>query len=282
MKRYWFIPAGIVFALAIACLFVGWVQLSLPPDAYGVVFTRARGFEKAVISPQGFTWRWDKLVPGAFTLYSFALTPQSINATVSAELPSGSVYASVAPEKPDFTVQMRLSALFRLAPEALPGLAENAHLRPDGLVDFYHALSAQIQSTAIDLALSGDTSPGALAHTVEAGIPNRFPQLVFESVSAAVVHEPDMALYERLKQTYLAMAAARASSLASAAGRLAGQEEQAKAADQKQQQNLSLLEQYGQLLDKHPSLIKFLFLVLGKGSVDMQSLDLLDKLKQLE
>jgi hypothetical protein len=303
MRRYWFIPAGIVLALAIACFFVGWMQLSLAPDTYGVVFTRAHGFEKSSIHPEGITWRWERLIPGALTLYQFPLKAQKAAISVSGTLPSGEVYANLAPEKPDFSFQIDLTILYRLRPEALPGLAETTRLRPDGLSDLYQTLIEQMKSKAVDISLAAaqSSSPSssasaeleigsatvsltAMAARIESELPKDFEHLEFVSLAATVVRMPDFVLYQKLRATYLEMAAAREATLKTAAARLATQQEEQKLVEQKQQQTLSILEKYGELLDKHPALIKFLFLATSKSfsAQDLQNLDILDKLINLE
>jgi len=285
-RRYWIIPIVVVLALALVAFFVGWVQLALSPDTFGVVFTRAHGFEDEVILPEGITWRWDRLVPGALTLYKFNLKPQSTQLKIEATLPSGDVYAAVAPEKPSFTLDVNVSVLYRIRVSSLPALAKTAHVRPEGLGDLYGTLTAEMQSAATDIALSAGTAAGApgLARWIEQTLPGRFPQLDFVTVTANVVQAPDLALYDKLRDTYLQVAAARETSLTAGAGKLATQEAQAKSAEQRQEQNLTLLEKYGELLNKYPSLIKFLFLAIGTKATpqDLQNLDLLNKLNQLE
>jgi hypothetical protein len=298
MRRYWFIPAAIVLILAVAFFFVGWVQLSLAPDTYGVIFTKTQGFERTIVNPQGITWRWERLIPGALTLYRFPLNAQSVEIPVTGSLPSGEVYAALAPEKPDFTFEVRLSLTYVIKPEILPGLAESSRFRPDGLSDLYRTLvqeiSAKVASLALDAPVapsekSSEAVPGAqnisgLAERIQTELPKSFAHVEFLSITTNVVRVPDVALYQRLRETYLSVAAVREESLRSAAGRLAAQEAAQEAAEKKHERTISVLEKYGALLDKHPALIKFLFLASAKSisALDLQSLDILGKLDQLE
>jgi hypothetical protein len=246
--------------------------------------------------PEGFTWRWERLVPGALTLYRFPLKTQKADLTIQGYLPSGEVYSSLAPEKPGFSFEIGLSVLYRLRPETLAGLAESARLRPEGLADLYDTLIQEMKGAALESAL---TAAGAQASAgtgtslpsttdIVSGIarefPRRFSHVEFVSLTPTVNRMPDFALYQMLRNTYLQVAAAREDTLKTAAVRLANQEAEQKSLQQKQEQTLSLLEKYGQLLDKYPVLIKFLFLTATKGfsTQDLQTLDLLDKLGGLE
>jgi hypothetical protein len=297
MRHYWIVPTGVLIALLIAGFFVGWIQLLLAPDTYGVIFTRAHGLEKSVVRPEGITWRWERIIPGALTLYRFPLTAQSMNLSISGILPSGDVYAALTPEHPDFSFQLHLSGLYRLKPEALPGLTDTVRLRPDGLSDLYATWSEQMRSKATEIALGAEVAAapaasgtglpdvtGGIAELIAAQLPRSFPHLEFVSLAATVVRVPDVALYAQLRNTYLGMAAARESTMKNEAARLAVQEVQQKAAEERQERNLAILGKYGELLDKHPALIKFLFLTTAKSfsPQDLQNLDLLDRLNRLE
>jgi hypothetical protein len=287
MKQFWFIVGGVVIAIAIACLFAGWVQLAMPPDTYGVIFTKSRGFEDMLVMPQGFLWRWERLIPGAFTLYRFSLQNQSADLSAEGMLPSGEVYASISPEKPDFSFEVRLSVLYRLRAETLPRLAAKDGLRPEGLSQYYATIDDAMNAKAASILLS-DTSLGdaasldiaSVSALIQKDMSAAFPDIDFVSLAANVVKIPDLVLYGRLRETYLRITEARESSLADSASRQAAQELEQKAADQKQARTLSLLQQYGELLDKHPSLIKLLFLAGSKGfsAQDLTNLDILNKL----
>ncbi len=286
MRQYWFIPVGVILLLLIAGFFVGWTQLSLVPDTYGVVFTRAHGFEKEIVRPQGISWRWERLIPGALTLYRYSLLSQKADLSIKGCLPSGEVYGGIAPEKPDFSFEIRLSVLFRLNPEALPQLADSSHLRPDGLGDFYKTLIDAMQGKAMALSLSADgestrgREPAEIADFIGAELPRFFPSVEFITVAPAAVRVPDFTLYSKLRDTYLGMSAVREEALKASAARIADQEAEQNAAVRKQERTIAVLEKYGELLDKHPALIKFLFIAAAKGftAQDIQNFDILEKL----
>jgi hypothetical protein len=292
MKRFWIIPAAIVLVIAIACFFVGWLQLSLSPDTYGVVFTKSHGFEKNVVDSRGITWRWERLIPGALTLYAFRLSARSVEIPVSGSLPSGDVYAQMAAEKPDFSFEMRLALSYRLRPEILPGLAETSRLRPDGLEDFYRTFVQEAASKASAIMLESPVSAdqaerGAmegLTERLETELPKSFAHIEFLSIQATSVRVPDIALYLKLRDTYLKVSDARQEVLRTTASKLAAQEAEQAAAEKRHERTIAILEKYGELLDKHPALIKLLFLSSSKNfsALDLQSLDIMGKLDELQ
>ena len=133
MRRFWYVPAAIILVLLVAAFLAGWLQLALPADTFGVVYTRGRGFDPAVVKPGGFTWRWQRLLPKTLVLHRFTLAPRLAELPVSGILASGAVYAALVPEKPDFSYELHVTVRYRVRPEALPRLAEQDGLRPEGL-----------------------------------------------------------------------------------------------------------------------------------------------------
>lgn len=271
--------------LLVAAFLAGWLQLALPAGTFGVVETRGRGFDPAVVKPGGFTWRWQRLLPKALVLHRFVLAPRLAELPVLGSLPSGSTYALLVPEQPDFSYELHLTVRYRVRPEALPRLAERDGLRPEGLPDWYRAADADLARQAAETALAS-TAPdaAAVAAGLVAALPAEVPDLELLDVVATVVRMPDRALYAALRSVYLAALAAREPALKAAAGRLAVREAEARIDEQRHERSVAVLERYGKLLDEHPGLIQFLFLTSsGKLSTDdLRTLDLLDRLAPVE
>jgi len=285
MRRYWYVPAAVLLVLLVAAFLVGWLQLALPPDACGVIYTRTRGFDPEVVRPRGFTWRWQRLLPKALVLYQFDLPPRLAELPVSGSLASGAVYASLVPERPDFSYELHVAVRYRVRPEALPRLADRDGLRPEGLADWYRTADAdlvrQVTEAALDSAAADATG---VAADLVARLPGRVPDLELLDIAPTVIRMPDRELYERLRTSYLAAFAARESALAAAAGRLAVLEAAALIDEQRHERSIAMLDRYGELLDRHPALIQFLFLTTsGKLTADdLRTLDLLGHIPPLE
>jgi hypothetical protein len=285
MRQFWYVPAAIILGLIVAAFLVGWLQLALEPDTYGVIATRGRGFDPVVVAPRGFTWRWQRLVPRMLTLYRFTLPPRLAELPVSGSLASGAVYATLVPERPDFGFELHVAVRYRVLPQALPRLAERDGLRPEGLSDWYRTADADLvrQVTETVLASEAPDAPGVAADLV-VKLPGRVPDLELLDVAPTVINMPDRELYARLRSLYLAALAARQPALVAAAGRLAVLEAEARIDEQKHLQSAAVLDRYGKLLDEHPGLIQFLFLTTsGKLTTDdLRTLDVLDRLAPLE
>jgi hypothetical protein len=285
MRRFWYVPAAILLALIVAAFLVGWLQISLPPETYGVVSTRWRGIDPDVVRPGGFTWRWQRLLPNALVLHRFALAPRFTMLTISGALASGDVYASLVPENPDFSYEIHLTVRYRIRPEALPDLAERDGLRPDGLADWYAAADADLAWKATEAALASNAGDAAaVAADLPRALPGRVPALELLEFVPTVTRMPDRTLYAELKSVYLSSLAARQPALAAAAGRLAVLEAEAKIDELRHERSIAVLGSYGKLLDEHPGLIQFLFLTTsGKLTTDdLRTLDLLDHLAPVE
>jgi hypothetical protein len=294
MRNYWYIPAAVLVVLAIIGFFAGWLQLSLGPDTWGVVFIASRGFERRAVDPAGFSWRWQRLLPRALTLYRIPLGIVKADLLVNATLPSAEAYSSVMSDRPDFSLQATLSVLYRIRPEALPALVEKDNLRQETLGSWHQLLQADIQRQATELALrmeggaasSGGTLADAIGFTdaVARELPGKFPQVQFISVVPVVVRMPDPDLYAKLKGAYLRMVEKKDAALSAMAPRLAADETAQRSVQQRQEASITLLTRYGELFSKYPALIKFLFLATAAKLTPkaLSELDFLDKLPVME
>ncbi len=292
MRSHWYIPAAVLLVLVLVGFFAGWVQLSLGPDTWAVVFTTSRGFEKEVIGPSGFTWRWERLVPHGLTLYRISLGTERADMDVRSNLPSAEAYSALMPERPDFSIDIKLSALYRIRPSALPDLVANGGLRQENIGDWYDQVNNDLQRRASELALGmagqdpagQEVNPAALGEALARGLSADFPELQFVSISPLVTKMPDSRLYGRLRSAYMKLVDEREKALSTLAQRQAADDVAQASARQKQEATIAILTRYGELFSKYPSLIKFLFLTTSQKMTpkDLQTLDLLDKLNRLE
>jgi|GEM_PF-664683 len=298
MRNYWYIPTGVLLVLVLVGFFAGWVQLSLGPDTWAVPFTTSRGFGKSVIGPSGFTWRWERLVPHALTLYRISLSTERADAEIRSLLPSAEAYSALMPERPDFSVDIKLSALYRIRPDALPGLVANEGLRQENIGDWYDQTNSEIQRRASELALGlanvtpqADDSPGqsaagpsSFAAALVSGLKESFPRLEFLSISPVILKMPDAELYRKLRSAYMRIIDEREKALSLQAPQQVAEDALQRRAAERQEATIAILTRYGELLAKYPALIKFLFLETSQKltTKDLQALDLLDKLGGLE
>jgi len=197
------------------------------------------------------------------------------------------------PEHPDFSVDIKLSAIYRIRPDALPGLVANEGLRQENIGDWYDQMDSEIQRRTSEIALgmasgtpADDTSAGppqdasSFGAAIVRGLTTSFPRLEFLSVSPVILKMPDSELYGRLRSAYMKLVDERESALSRLTPRQVAEDVDQARAMRRQEATIAVLTKYGELLAKYPALIKFLFLATSQKLTpkDLQNLDLLDRL----
>jgi hypothetical protein len=262
--------------------YFGWVQLQLPENTYGVVFTKTGGWDKTVMRPGEFHWRWERLLPTNFTLHVFASAPHRTMVRASGTLPSADVYSGYLEEDPDFSYEVELSVSYRVKPEELPRLASEEDLDPEGLEGWYGEYDARIRERAPSLVreiygAAAEESPGevsleSLEAEIRGELSTEYPALEFLSAVPTTVLVPDFTLYEAARSLYLESVNARREAVA----------EQAFDAEQRQlaeESRLETLRSYGQILTEFPVLLDY-FRLSAEQDVDPLELDALRELGQ--
>ena len=245
--------AGVVF-------FFGWIQIQVPPDGYGVIFTRTHGWEAEVIRPGTFVWRWQRLIPTNLTLYVFEPGLHRTPVRLQGSLPSGTAISTILQDSGSFDYDLRLTVQSRIIAAHLPSLARDRELRPEDIGGFYDEIDAMIGEIATQAVLSvverqpERITPGTaydnIVETVKTGLARRLDYLEVVAVAVERIDLPDMDLYLTARQSARDVLEARSRSLQQAAERLAQNEAET-------DRGLSLLERYGELLDRYPVLIDY-------------------------
>ena len=199
-----------ILALAVAAFFVGWVELSLPPGAYGVAFTKSGGWDEEAIAPGGITWRWERLIPTNMTLHLFDLTPREVQRRVAALLPSAEVYAAeIGIDPAALSYDLGVTVRLRIRAEHLAPLAAAAAVRPDTLPAWYGQTTAAAADAAAGALLAGDAAalvsdPRSLEEGVRRLLAARFPEMEIIDVELVPYSVPDADLYRHAKTAFAA------------------------------------------------------------------------------
>ncbi|MQY76082.1 MAG: hypothetical protein GH155_00435 [Spirochaeta sp.] len=266
----------ILFLLAGAAFFAGWIQMLLPAETYGVIFTKTGGLDKKVVYPGEFSWRWERLIPTNLTLYKYKLTAYKLESTLKGTLPSAETYSSVLQEKPDFSYEIKLTAALRIRPEKLVDLTAEEKITPDNLEDFLKSRADTLAQKFSKTILKSPEVPAetittsALTQKFKQSIPNFFPELEITDLAVLNVKLPDMELYSRARESYFNIMAVREASQVEIAAQVIAEQEEHYLNQQRERENLELLRQYGELLSKHPILIKFLYLKYLEDGDELQ------------
>ena len=251
---------------AAGAIFVaGWIQILLPPATYGVLFSKTGGFDRRVMAPGVFVWRWERVIPNNVTLFLFELQPHSIETRLSGELPSAEAVAGMLPGAADFRYQATVTVTFAVRPEALPELVSGQGLTPEDLAQWTEMQGIAVGRAALEL-LQRRAQAAALADLAarEAEILDplaaRFPNLQVLAVRFSDLRLPDIEIYERARRAYLELMDAQYEARRAAVIDLAHERERGLAAQETRRAALQVLGEYGAVLQEYPILIQFLAL----------------------
>lgn len=264
-----FIVSLVILILAGGTVFYfGWVQYKIPPNSYGVVFTKTHGWDDEVIHAGRFMWRWERLLPTNFTLYVFPSEPHTANVSADGSLPSAENYSQFLDQSPDFSYSIALDVTFRVEPEALVDLARSEGILPGDLADWYERKSDAIEAATPELVVqSVNESAESETETPIVGLParlrplleERFSNLEFISVVPREVRIPDIELYLRAKEIYLSVLDTREEAAGAAAAAQSTQDIQTEG-------RLQVLRSYGDILDAYPVLLDYFRLQAETGA----------------
>lgn len=252
---------GVVF-------YVGWVQFEIPPNSYGVIFTKTNGWEPDPIEAGTFTWRWQRLLPTNLTLYVYPVEQQEIEIEAEGGLPSGEVYAEAISASVDFTYSVEAAVQYTVRPKSLPAIAQEG-IAPADLPDWYAGFEVPMRETVVAafgdaLSARGDSpSLASLQENARSRLENRFPELDITAVSPRSTSFPDYELYARAKEVYLESLAAYEEGVAEA-------ERQAAFSATQQERRIALLREYGKILSEYPVLLDYFTMSAERGIDPLQ------------
>lgn len=263
---------GILLLLGVAgAIFVaGWIQLLLPHATYAVLFSKTGGLDRRVMAAGTFVWRWERVIPNNVTLFVFEVQPHTVETRLSGELPSADAVAGMLPGSADFHYQATVAVTFSVRPDALPQLVADAGLTPERLPQWTETQGADIARAALDLlqrrgAAAALPDAGATEAELLERLAPEFPNLQITGIRLTDLRLPDLEIYERGRQAYLALMDAQYEARRAAAIDLAGEFERDRAAQETRRAAAQVLREYGALLQEYPILIQFLALQSDAG-----------------
>ncbi|MDR1576046.1 MAG: hypothetical protein LBS37_08585 [Treponema sp.] len=264
MKKF-FITLFILIILGGLAFFFGWVQLQVPPGAYGIVRSKTHGVDPRMIRSGEFRWLWYALIPTNVEVVVFRAEPVRHSVSGGNTLPSGNTYASFAGVAADFSWEFKASLSFTVNPDALVTLVSDNNIGSQDELDTYEQGIAEKMGAFILRRLSsGDADARQMEETLKTGsspelereLAGQFPGLDDISCLVSAAKFPDFALYNEVRGLYEDF--------------IAGQREYASSALlQKAESRIDSrlrfdeLEQYGALLTKYPVLLDYLALERG-------------------
>ncbi len=267
----------ILVLLGGAVFFFGWMNIWVPADSYAVMVSKSSGFDDTVIGPgSGFVWRWQHLLPTNMKLFSFSLAPFTTSVTAKGSFPSADVYAQAVPYHPDFSYDIDFSVSYRLRPKALLGLVKNGKVTPETLKAFYEQKKDGIVSALLDelfgLAGRGDAAllenPFALEKRLMELLRDKENDVEITNIAPrGVTKLPDPAVYSLARANFKALAEEQSRLQLE---KLRREQELFGKEDTAFDRSVSQLERYGELFNKYPVLLKYLFITRNPGAASSQ------------
>jgi hypothetical protein len=257
----------ILVLLGAAVFGVGYLQIRLKDGHTAVLHSKTSGWDQEPIEPGRFSWRWELLIPNNATLHQFPMATRSINARGTSLLPSADLYATMLENSPSFRQNIRLRIRYRVSADALVRLAPTG-LSPDSFEEWYEDTDTEIASEALLLTgraveefLDTDVVAIPVSHVadfVRDGLETRFGDLEILAVVVETLEVPDPELYRLARTTFQTVHAAREAALIEAATATAANQA---AGDQQ----VAILQRYGELFTDYPILLDYLEIAARTG-----------------
>jgi hypothetical protein len=245
--------AGLIF-------FMGWAQLSVPPGAYGVIFSKTHGIDPEPVMSGEFRWVWYKLIPTNVEIPVFHLEPENWTINFNSTLPSGNSYALFASLNTDFSWELKALVSFNLKPEKLVQIVtDNSINNQEALLDYKHQIAQKIETIILRILSSGDINTERLESILAGGrdiemereINQLFPEIRDFTFIIQSAKFPDFILYKHVRLLYEDFLAKQREFIKSAMDLRAE-------AHIETRLRFNELELYGDLLTRFPVLLEFL------------------------
>jgi hypothetical protein len=257
----------------VAAFYFGWVQFELPEQTYAVLFSKTNGYDKNIIEPGKFSWKWQRLLPTNSKLLKVKIETRSIVLDYEGDLPSGDLYSSVLSDNPDFSFKMEFSITYKLNQDFLPELLENGILNTDENESFFETLESEYVRIVKDSCTEyfkqnysiNNSSYIELENTILEKLQRKYYYIEIRNLTIKYIHFPDLLLYEKTRELYYQILENRKEVETAT-------EKWAIESKVNMSTKLDILSQYGELLSKYPILIDYFALDPESQVLDISNL----------
>lgn len=264
----------ILFILASGAVFYfGWVQFELPENTYAVLFSKTSGYDKKVLEPGQFNWKWERILPTNSKLIKIQIENRSVELNFTGELLSSQLYSSILPQEPDFSYNMTFSISYRLNKDYLPQLLDEKILDGPDLKSLYNRIEAEyvkiVKERTLDyftVNLNVDSKAYRdLENILLEKIKTRYYYIEIQSLVMEFINIPDLELYNKSRNIYFQILdERRETEIAS--------ERWAIQSKVNLDTKLEILSKYGELLSKYPILVDYFALDPESQVLDISNL----------
>lgn len=123
MKKF-LVCVFILFCFSGFLFYLGWTQLKIKNDSYGIVVSKTNGIDKELIKSGKITWKKEFLIPTNAEIKEFKIEPVTVETTITGQLPSGDLYTSIYSSTNNFSYSFTYSISLTVEPEELINLYE--------------------------------------------------------------------------------------------------------------------------------------------------------------
>lgn len=248
----------VILGVAGWVFWLGWVQLDLPENTYGIVHTKTRGYYPVPVAPEGITWLWEKVIPTNTTIHLFEIKTESVTINEKGELPMADLYASVIEEKVDFSYQFTANISYKIDPQSLVGLIKTGKISQEENGQWELGIQKNITSTVKNFLYekistsTESTTPEirTIEKELEKSISSLVPEIEIEEIQIKRFNRPGSDIYAIAKERYKE----RLNTREIIRDQLMGE---ALVDNENFDQTIKRIEKMGAVLEKHPILLDY-------------------------
>lgn len=133
--------AGIVF-------YLGWEQLNINENSYGIVYTKTSGWSDRLLTKEGFSWNIEKVIPTNYTLHQFKILKNNLNMDHKNYYPSGELYATFSNiPKDSFLYSYNLNFNLKFDKNFLVNFVNNGYFNQESYEEWISSKEVAVQKT---------------------------------------------------------------------------------------------------------------------------------------
>jgi len=244
----------IILAFAGFVFYMGWIQIRIPEGKYALVYTKTGGYDRTLIEPGQFVWRWENLFPGNLSLHFIDLVSMPGSLDISGYLPSGELYGTFIHEPDAFRFSVKAEYRFSSSEDQFVSLIESGAYSPDTMESNSNQYISEVNTLVRQYVIDhSPLSPGGMAEVEKdliSLVSDTYPGFILESFRITGYSYPDQDLYEAAKSLYI--------SGISALREVEMKEEQSTTrAGTITARKMDLLRSYGEILSEFPVLLQY-------------------------
>lgn len=240
----------IILAFLGFVFYLGWEQLELKENTYGIVYTKTSGWRDKPLSTNGFNWSFEKVIPTNYTVHKFKIEEESLTFKKQGFLPSYKLYlVDNTINEANFKFNYKVTIDYKLKAESLSGMVKSGTFTQESYESWKNRNNKKIEDL-ISIYIDENIVQSNLKDGVYEILNESLPHYIFTDLILEV-KKPDIELYNRLKGRYLSILETKSEAEVSYIS---------KSLEQQNDEilKLDLLRKYGEVFSQYPIMIEYL------------------------